>query len=218
MQNMMNTHFSNLALGQQPVQVNVVQQLPTWCEIYKGGDHSAEVCGAIPNSVNFVGNAQRGGGQQNYGNSYNPSWCNHPNFSWGGNQNQAQGQNQYRPQGNAQGYQPQVQWEQRNKQYSNMSMEEMLQFWQFASSQNSRLQEGLPGNTDSNPNEPNESEVGAQEEKVQPIVKPPPSFPQKFKKQKEDKCFGKFLSLLKQFHINLPLVDVLQGIPGMLNM
>jgi len=46
MQNMMNTHFSNLSLGQQPAQVNVVQQPPTWCEICGGGDHSAEVCGA----------------------------------------------------------------------------------------------------------------------------------------------------------------------------
>ncbi|KAK4724659.1 hypothetical protein R3W88_027438 [Solanum pinnatisectum] len=97
MQNMINTHFSNLALGQQPIQVNVFQQPPSWCEICGDGDHSAEVCSANPDSVNFVGNGQRGGGQQNYGNSYNPSWRNHPNFSWGGNQNQGQGQNQYRP-------------------------------------------------------------------------------------------------------------------------
>ncbi|KAK4737190.1 hypothetical protein R3W88_000887 [Solanum pinnatisectum] len=61
--------------------------------------------------------------------------------------------------------------------------------------------------------EPKESEVVAQEERVQPIVKPPPPFPQKFKKQNEDECFGKFLSILKQIHINLPLLDVLQGIP-----
>ncbi|KAK4706725.1 hypothetical protein R3W88_033689 [Solanum pinnatisectum] len=87
MQNIMNTHFSNLALGQQPAQVNAVQQPPSWCEICGGGNYSAEVCGANPDSVNFVGNAQREGGQQNYGNSYNPSRRNHPNFSWGGNQN-----------------------------------------------------------------------------------------------------------------------------------
>ncbi|XP_049364579.1 uncharacterized protein LOC125829397 [Solanum verrucosum] len=62
--------------------------------------------------------------------------------------------------------------------------------------------------------EPKESEVVAQEERVQPMVKPPSPFPQKFKKQKEEECFGKFLSLLKQVHINLPLVDVLQGIPS----
>uniref|UniRef100_M1DHF5 Uncharacterized protein n=1 Tax=Solanum tuberosum TaxID=4113 RepID=M1DHF5_SOLTU len=97
MQKMMNTHFNNLELGQLPAQVNAVQQPPSWCEICGGGDHSADVCGANLDSVNFVGNAQRGRGQQNYGNSYNPSWRNHPNFSWGGNQNQGQGQNQYRP-------------------------------------------------------------------------------------------------------------------------
>ncbi|XP_049364278.1 uncharacterized protein LOC125829043 [Solanum verrucosum] len=98
-ENMMNTHFSNLSLGQQPAQVNAVQQPPIWCEICGGEDHNAEVCGANPDSVNFVGNAQRGRDHQNYGNFYNPSWRNHPNFSWGGNQNQAQGQNQYRPRG-----------------------------------------------------------------------------------------------------------------------
>ncbi|KAK4726897.1 hypothetical protein R3W88_031814 [Solanum pinnatisectum] len=38
---MMNTHFSNVSLVQQP---------PTWCEICEGGDHNAEVCGANPDS------------------------------------------------------------------------------------------------------------------------------------------------------------------------
>ncbi|KAK4733563.1 hypothetical protein R3W88_007824 [Solanum pinnatisectum] len=90
-----------------------------------------------------------------------------------------------------------------------------------AYAQNSRPQGGLLGNTDPNPKQVNkvgtrsglqldelapkkrntdvvskkseqkESEVVAQEERVQPII----------------------LSLLKQVHINLPLVDVLQGIP-----
>ncbi|XP_015164041.1 uncharacterized protein [Solanum tuberosum] len=70
-------------------------------------------------------------------------------------------------------------------------------------------------NTESEPKEGKlkENEVVAPEESVQSIVIPPLPFPQKFKKQKEDECFGKFLSLLKQVHINLPLVDVLQGIP-----
>jgi len=61
--------------------------------------------------------------------------------------------------------------------------------------------------------DPEENEVVAPTEKLQPIVRPPPPFPQKIKKQNEDQCFGKFLSLLKQVHINLPLVDVFQGIP-----
>ena len=43
MQNMMNTHFSNMALGKQPIQVNSVQQPP---------------CGANRDTVNFVGNTK----------------------------------------------------------------------------------------------------------------------------------------------------------------
>ena len=61
MHNMMNTHFSNMALGQQPNQVNWAQQPP---------------CGANPDTVNFVGNTKRVECQQNYGNWYNPSWIN----------------------------------------------------------------------------------------------------------------------------------------------
>ncbi|XP_069145646.1 uncharacterized protein [Solanum lycopersicum] len=60
---------------------------------------------------------------------------------------------------------------------------------------------------------PEENEVVAPTEKLQPIVRPPPPFSQKLKKQSKDQCFGKFLSLLKQVHIYLPLVDVFQGIP-----
>ena len=94
MQNMMNTHFSNMNLGKQTSQVNAIQQTPTWCEICGGSDHIVEISGTNPDLVNFVGNAQRVGDQQNYGNSYNPSLYNHSNFYWGGNQNQVQGPNQ----------------------------------------------------------------------------------------------------------------------------
>ena len=53
-----------------------------------------------------------------------------------------------------------------------------------------------------------ENEAVAPTKNVQPTVRPPPPFPQNLKKQMEYACFGKFLSLLKQFHTN-----VLQGIP-----
>ncbi|KAK4724660.1 hypothetical protein R3W88_027439 [Solanum pinnatisectum] len=137
--------------------------------------------------------------------------------------------------------QPQLAADARNDQLAIQNLEK--RFGQLASAQNSRPQGGFPGNTDPNSkqvnavgtcsglqleelapkkrktdavnkeSEPKKGEVVVQEERVQPIVKPPPPFPQKFKKQKEDECFGKFLSLLKQVHINLPLVDVFQGIP-----
>ncbi|KAH0732709.1 hypothetical protein KY289_003897 [Solanum tuberosum] len=59
----------------------------------------------------------------------------------------------------------------------------------------------------------NEAEPIEQSVNEKPKAKPPPPFPQKFKKQKEEECFGKFIELLKQVHVNLPLIDVLQGIP-----
>ncbi|XP_015168125.1 uncharacterized protein [Solanum tuberosum] len=49
---MVNTHFSNLSMGQQPAQVNAVQQPPTWCEICGGGDHSAELEELAPKKRN----------------------------------------------------------------------------------------------------------------------------------------------------------------------
>ena len=61
MQNMMTTHFSNMSLGQQPAKINMVHQPQAWCEVCGGGDHSVEVCGVNPESVHFVGNAQREG-------------------------------------------------------------------------------------------------------------------------------------------------------------
>ncbi|KAK8686453.1 hypothetical protein V6N13_125478 [Hibiscus sabdariffa] len=41
-------------------------------------------------------------------------------------------------------------------------------------------------------------------------IKPPPPFPQRLKKQKQDYQFKKFFDILKQVHINLPLVEALQ--------
>ena len=39
---------------------------------------------------------------------------------------------------------------------------------------------------------------------------PPPPFPQRLRKTNQDKQFGKFLEILKQLHINIPLVEALQ--------
>ncbi|XP_015169787.1 uncharacterized protein [Solanum tuberosum] len=42
MHNIMTTLFSNMSLGHQQAQVNMVQQPPTWCDVCGGGDHTAE--------------------------------------------------------------------------------------------------------------------------------------------------------------------------------
>ncbi|KAM6554337.1 hypothetical protein CsatB_015099 [Cannabis sativa] len=43
--------------------------------------------------------------------------------------------------------------------------------------------------------------------------KPPPPFPQRFKKQQDDGQFRRFLDVLKQLHINIPLVEALEQMP-----
>ncbi|KAL4319958.1 hypothetical protein GQ457_18G004710 [Hibiscus cannabinus] len=45
-------------------------------------------------------------------------------------------------------------------------------------------------------------------------IRPPPPFPQRLKKQKQDYQFKKFLDILKQVHINLPFVEALQQMPN----
>ncbi|XP_062118728.1 uncharacterized protein LOC133832394 [Humulus lupulus] len=46
------------------------------------------------------------------------------------------------------------------------------------------------------------------------ISKKPPPFPQRFQKQKLDSQFKKFLDMLKQLHINIPLVEALEQMPN----
>ncbi|KAM6563676.1 hypothetical protein CsatB_023674 [Cannabis sativa] len=45
------------------------------------------------------------------------------------------------------------------------------------------------------------------------LQKPPPPFPQRFKKQQDDGQFQRFLDVLKQLHINIPLVEALEQMP-----
>ncbi|XP_062114466.1 uncharacterized protein LOC133825555 [Humulus lupulus] len=47
-----------------------------------------------------------------------------------------------------------------------------------------------------------------------PISKPPPPFPQCFQKQQQDGQFQRFLDVLKQLHINIPLVEDLEQMPN----
>ncbi|KAK4726370.1 hypothetical protein R3W88_031287 [Solanum pinnatisectum] len=128
----------------------------------------------------------------------------------------------------------------RNIQMSQMILEK--QVVQLANSLNLRPQDALPGDTEPNPKQlhvvstrsglqleelalkKRDTEASTTEKKVEEVVKNsnvevlvpqkklPHTFPQRLKKQNEDECFRKFFSLLKQAHINLPLVDILQGI------
>ncbi|KAG8485946.1 hypothetical protein CXB51_020224 [Gossypium anomalum] len=46
------------------------------------------------------------------------------------------------------------------------------------------------------------------------VKKPPPPYPQRLQKQKQEIQFKKFLDVLKQLHINIPLVEALEQMPN----
>ncbi|XP_062075192.1 uncharacterized protein LOC133779221 [Humulus lupulus] len=61
---------------------------------------------------------------------------------------------------------------------------------------------------------PIDTASGQQYVPVKTLHKPPPPFPQRFRKQQQDGQFRKFLDVLKQLHINIPLVEALEQMPN----
>ena len=49
--------------------------------------------------------------------------------------------------------------------------------------------------------------------KVIPMPRPPPPFPQRLVKKTEDGKYRRFITMLKQLSINVPLVETLEQIP-----
>ncbi|XP_070017762.1 uncharacterized protein LOC142172607 [Nicotiana tabacum] len=51
------------------------------------------------------------------------------------------------------------------------------------------------------------------EKNLEIMTRPPPPFPQKLQKQKDNAMYKKFLDILSQVRVNLPLVEILQEVP-----
>ena len=51
-------------------------------------------------------------------------------------------------------------------------------------------------------------------QKVTPMHRPPPPFPQRLVKKTEDGKYRHFITMLKQLSINVPLVETLEQMPG----
>ncbi|XP_070057408.1 uncharacterized protein [Nicotiana tomentosiformis] len=195
----------------------------------------SNLCPANQESVYFMRNANRGKANQ-YGDTYNPNWRNHPNFSWGENQG---AQNQYRPQAPQQQYRP-PQAEQHANSTSHLGemMKKLMadqqaqtakimnkvmadQQAQAVTMRNLEVLEEVPKKkkyTASLEGElvPKTIEENKKENKgLEPIIvtRPPPLFPQ-LQKQKDDVKYKKFLDILCQMRVNLPLVEILQELPN----
>uniref|UniRef100_M1DRW4 Uncharacterized protein n=1 Tax=Solanum tuberosum TaxID=4113 RepID=M1DRW4_SOLTU len=64
MQHNITMHFKQMFLNQAPV--NMLQQAMNGCGVCSSGAHEIEKCEANPDFVNYVGNAQGGGGANQY--------------------------------------------------------------------------------------------------------------------------------------------------------
>ena len=50
-------------------------------------------------------------------------------------------------------------------------------------------------------------------QKVTPMPRPPPPFPLRFGKKTEDNKYKRFITMLKQLSINVPLIEALEQMP-----
>nr|XP_009625147.1 uncharacterized protein LOC104116068 [Nicotiana tomentosiformis] len=98
------------------------------------------------------------------------------------------------------------------------------QMGQLASAQNTRPVGALPSDTEANlkasinsillQNESEKPDEEAVAKQPPPLVaRPPPSFPQRLQKVKDNAAYKQFLDILKQVQINIPLVDIPQEVP-----
>ncbi|MCI34404.1 hypothetical protein A2U01_0055623, partial [Trifolium medium] len=52
---------------------------------------------------------------------------------------------------------------------------------------------------------------------ISPVMtreRPLPSFPQRLRRAKEEKQFDKFIKIMRQLHINIPLIEAIQQMPN----
>nr|XP_016489219.1 PREDICTED: uncharacterized protein LOC107809136 [Nicotiana tabacum] len=174
---------------------------------------------------------------ESYGDTYNPNWRNHPNFSWGGNQGN---RNQYRPQAPQQQCRsPQAEQQASLEEMMKKLMADQAQNTRPVGAlpsdtepnpksqvnavtlRNGRALEEVPkkkkntahpeGELVPKPVEGNKKDNKGPEPVIE--TRPPPPFPQRLQKQKDYAMYKKFLDILSQVSVNLPLVEILHEVP-----
>ncbi|KAL4302829.1 hypothetical protein GQ457_10G012960 [Hibiscus cannabinus] len=201
-----------------------------------GSNHDASECGQQVESSCYVGNYN----MNNMSNTYNPAWRNHPNFSW---KNQNNTLNPQQPTQTGFQNQPrQNQQPLPRQELQHPSDYKIGQISQILSSRpiggflsDTEVAKGATHEQcnaittkSGKKNLPKQVKIieshnlhGGILSRIitSPIskpekIRPPPPFPQRLKKQEQDYQFKKFLDILKQVHINLPLVEALQQMPS----
>ncbi|XP_062089677.1 uncharacterized protein LOC133796216 [Humulus lupulus] len=89
-----------------------------------------------------------------------------------------------------------------------------IQMGKLANELRNKPQGTLPSDTENPRRDGKEQRKAITLRNEKPMSKPPPPFPQCFQKQQQDGQFQRFLDVLKQLHINIPLVEALEQIPN----
>ncbi|XP_024023163.1 uncharacterized protein LOC112092116 [Morus notabilis] len=210
--------------------------------IYYGEGHLFDNCPSNPESACYVGNFNKN--HNLYSNTYNLGWRQHPNFSWNSQgQNVASSSTATCPQ-HPPGFpqHPRHQPAEQHSSMEHLLKEYMAkndaiiqnqsaliqnqaaslrnlenQVGQLANALTSHPTGALPSNTkDPRREEPTAKHTPTLQQSLakKQNDRPPPPFPQRFQKQQQDKQFKRFLDVLKQLHINIPLVEAFEQIPS----
>ncbi|XP_038885952.1 uncharacterized protein LOC120076255 [Benincasa hispida] len=199
-------------LSQGSTQANALTHVATINCVQCGEGHSVEVCPLNQQPVYSIYN-------ESLGNTYNPGWRNHPTFSWGGNHNQGgQGNHQNSYHGNRGN--PPV--------FINQDQSPDLTINDDQSTTNKRITSSEESTStkdesqqDSNaksiqPPAPKTQQTQDLNEQLieQKVQRDPPPFPSMLRKKYDSKQFQRFLDVLRQLHINIPLIEALEQMPS----
>ncbi|KAL4284061.1 hypothetical protein GQ457_16G014700 [Hibiscus cannabinus] len=209
--------------------------------IHCEGNHHATDCPVMHEQASYLGNYNRNSNNP-YSNTYNPGWRQHPNFSWN-NQGGTNASSSNRQQNtNAPpGFQANMPWHSESKGNAPVSSSNSMEATKQENHKDDKfggkpVEDPTPSNEQEEPeveiDSPIEEDKGekldnekAEEQHVNATasaatkpakdeVRPPPPFPQRLKKHKEDLQFQKFVSMLDQFHINIPFLEAIEQVPS----
>ncbi|XP_060960815.1 uncharacterized protein LOC133031347 [Cannabis sativa] len=231
----MTNIFKNMNMGGSVQPVAAIQRAEISC-VYCGDGHTFENYPSNPASFCYVGNQNFNRNNNPYSKSYNPAWKHHPNFSWGGqgassSGAQAQGKQTFPP--------GQLANDLKNRPQGTLPSDtenprrDGKEHCKAVTLRNGKILESNVAAIGSK--EPSSIQKEGEMKKkpvisvveIPPVVtasdqhsaaeiplqKPPPLFPQRFKKQQDDGQFQRFFDVLKQLHINIPLVEALEQMP-----
>ncbi|XP_075084948.1 uncharacterized protein LOC142168191 [Nicotiana tabacum] len=222
----MHAQIAAMAKNIKQLPLAQVQTQPqVGCDIY-GMGHPSHECQATVEEVNAVGNFNRGNYQG--GNNFNAMGQKYPGFSWSSPNGTLNSWQQNNPIPHGQGP-PGFQNQQRQapgtlpsdteknpketiKAVSLRNGKELTNPIVKAKSKVVHKQTETP--SEEKNEEQKSQNSGVQQEIEESRHMPALPFPQKMKREKLDKCFGRFLKMLKQLYVNIPFTEVLTQIPA----